>query len=48
MKTYTGQQTKHRLRHNISKHVNFQSAWNCMGPLNGEIKLQVNETNNKN
>ena len=48
IKTHIGQQTKHQLPHNIRKHDkkdNFEK--NCMGPLNDEIKLQVDDKNNK-
>ena len=33
MKTHIVKQTKHELRHDISKHVNFRKTRNCSGPL---------------
>ena len=45
METHIVPQTKHQLRHNINKHVNFENTRNCMGPLNDENKLQVDEMN---
>ena len=48
MKTHIVLQTKHQLPHSISKHVIFlKKTRNCMGPLNHENKLQVDETNKK-
>ena len=48
MKTHIVQQTKHQVRHNVGKHVDFTNAWNCMEPLNGENKLQIDKKDNKN
>ena len=47
MKTHIVKQTKHELRHDISKHVNFRKIKNCTGPLHDESKLQVDGKNNK-
>ena len=47
MKTHIVQKTKQRFRHNTTKHFNFQNTWNCMGPLNEENKLHIDEKDNK-
>ena len=41
MKTHIVQQTKHQLRSNIFRHVNFLITRNWIGPLNDETKLRV-------
>ena len=48
MKALFVHQTKHQLRHNISRHVNFLNSSSWMGPLNDDNKLQVDEENKKN
>ena len=39
MKTHSVHQTKHQLRHNISRQVVFWNSWNWSGLLNDENKL---------
>ena len=48
LKAYLVQQTKHKLRENVSRHVNFRVSRNWMGPLNDDKRLQVDEKINKN
>ena len=43
-KTDVVQQTKHQLRHNISRLVIFLNARNYLGPLDDENKLQVTKS----
>ena len=45
MKTQIFLQSKHQLRHNITRGGNFWYSRNCVGPLNDENKLQVVEKN---
>ena len=43
MKAHSVQQTKHQLRHKITQQGIFENTRNCIGPLNDENKLQVDE-----
>ena len=47
IKTHIVQQTKHQLRHNISKHIDFLNIRNCTGPLDVENKFVLTKRTTK-
>ena len=48
MKTLIVHLTKYQLRHIISKQGYFYNKWSCIGTLNNENRLQIDEKDNKN